>query len=481
MKIIGRTEELQKLKQLYSQKKARLAVLTGRRRIGKSYLVEYFAKSLKSDKVDFFEFQGLAPFPDAKKIDQLQNFSDQLCEQFKLPKIEFKNWTEAFSFLDEQVQKHKKVVLYLDEISWMASGDPQFVGKLKIAWDTKFKHHSHLVVILCGSVSSWIYDNILNKTDFFGRISLSLNIQPLPLNLLSEFWGGFQSKVSNYEKLRLLCITGGVPRYLEEIDPKMSTDQDIQRLCFDKDGYLFQDFEKIFNDIFNRRAKVYKSILVSLIDGKKNLNRICRSLKIKKTGTMTKYLKDLELSGFLTQEVLHGFDGKKTRQILYRIKDNYIRFYLKYISPNHEKIQKGYYKFNSLSGLSQSEQVLGLQFESLILNNTDLILKSLNIDKSDVIWGGPYLQSKNLKNKAGCQIDLMIMTNRNTIYVCEIKFRKKIDSSVIEDMKRKIKVLKRPKHLTVRPVLIYVGQIASSVHDEAYFDHILCGEDILNN
>lgn len=479
MKFIGRTEELQKLNQLYAQKKARLAVLTGRRRIGKSYLVEYFAKSLKSEKVDFFEFQGIAPFSDIEKIDQLQNFADQLSEQFKLPKIEFKNWTEAFSFLDQQIQKRKKVILYLDEISWMASDDEQFVGKLKIAWDTKFKHHPHLVIILCGSVSSWIHENILNKTDFFGRISLSLNIQPLPLNLLSEFWSEFQHKVSNYEKLRLLCVTGGVPRYLEEINPKISTDQDIQRLCFDKDGYLFQDFEKIFNDIFNRRAKIYKNILLSLIDGKKNLNRICIFLKIKKTGTMTKYLKDLELSGFIAQEVLHGFDGQKTRHISYRIKDNYIRFYLKYIFPNHEKIKKGYYKFNSLAGLSHSEQVLGLQFETLVLNNTDLVLKSLNIDKSNIIWAGPYSQSKNLKNKGGCQIDLMILTHRNTVYVCEIKFRKKIDFSVVEDMKRKIKVLKRPKHLIVRPVLIYVGQVASSVHDEVYFDHIVCGEDLL--
>ena len=107
--------------------------------------------------------------------------------------------------------------MLLDQISWMAIGDPDFAGHFNTAWDNLFSRHPRLIVVLCGSVSSWIQKNIRNSTGFVGRCSWQFRLQPLPLSACNEFWKG--KTVNAAEKLKVLCVTGGVPRYLEEIDP----------------------------------------------------------------------------------------------------------------------------------------------------------------------------------------------------------------------------------------------------------------------
>jgi len=137
--------------------------------------------------------------------------------------------------------------------------DSDFPGKLKIAWDTRFKKNDHLVLVLCGSASSWIDKNILKDTDFVGRISLEINLEELPLADCNKFWQK-KNLISSMEKLKLLSVTGGVPKYLEEINIKENAEENIKKMCFDKGGILVKEFEKIFNDIFNKRAKIYKKI-----------------------------------------------------------------------------------------------------------------------------------------------------------------------------------------------------------------------------
>ena len=155
---------------------------------------------------------------------------------------------DSFSLLNMAIQNTSTVV-FLDEISWMAQGDKDFAGKLKIAWDTELKHHNKLILVLCGSVSSWLEENILNNTGFAGRVSLDLKLEELDLASCVRFWGKNHSSISTMEKLKLLSVTGGVPRYLEEIRPELSAEQNIHHMCFKREGFLFSEFEHIFSSI----------------------------------------------------------------------------------------------------------------------------------------------------------------------------------------------------------------------------------------
>lgn len=473
--FIGREKELEGLSELLGQKKAALVVCKGRRRIGKSRLIEEFGKKVEH----FYDFQGLSPYEGARLADQLKNFSEQLARHFGLPEIVPPHtWTEAFSLLARYTREHQVVIL-LDEISWMALGDKTFAAKLKIAWDTLFKKNPDLILVLCGSVSSWIDKNILKSPAFVGRISLKLSLKELSLSVCNEFWGKKKNHISSFEKLKILSITGGVPRYLEEIKLHLSAEENIRRLCFIPSGLLFSEFEDIFNNTFSRRAGIYKKIVLVLAKGNQTFVEICRELKRTPHGVMSSYMDDLVESGFVAEDCVHKIGGKVTGLKRYRLKDNYLRFYLKYIQPNKEQIKSGIYEAKSLENLPSWNVIMGFQFENLVLGNVVSLCRHLGISLSSLESASPYFQRKTLRTEA-CQIDLLIQT-KNCLYVCEMKFKKKIETQVIQEVQEKINKLKIPKHFSVRPVLIYEGEVAKSLKMDDYFSACISFGDLLEN
>lgn len=465
--FIGRAEELRTLERLAGREKAALVVCRGRRRIGKSTLVQQFGATYPR----FLEFQGLAPRPELTNADQLDNFSRMLARQTGLPAVGLDNWHDALSLLAKETERGRVVIL-LDEISWMGSRDPDFLGQLKIAWDTRFKKNPGLVLVLCGSACSWIDENILRSADFMGRVSLTLTVDELPLAVCSEFWGRRKRRVSGFEKFRILSITGGVPRYLEEIDPSRSAEQNIKSLCFEPSGILFQEFDRIFSDTFSRRAPLYRRIVAAMVEGPANFMRVCRSLKVDPNGVVTQYLADLEASGFIARDHVHDLaTGRKGKLSRYRLKDNYLRFYLRYIEPEREKIQKSLYRFRSVENLKGYETIMGFQLENLALNNLGLILDELEIPPDSIQSASPYFQNRTNRQEA-CQVDLLIRA-RHAAYVCEIKYRPQIDASVIDEVGARIDRLKFPRRVSIRPVLIHVGEVAPAVRNEGFFDRVL--------
>lgn len=217
--FIGREDDIQGLMDLWKKNTASLVTCRGRRRIGKSTLIEEFAAR---SKVKFIEIVGEAPRPGMTNDDQLASFGKQLSAQTGLPRTAPpRDWFEAFLRLDAAVGAARTIV-FLDEISWMGQYDKDFAGELKTAWDTKFKKHPKLILVLCGSVSTWIEANILNNTGFAGRASQNLVIGELPIDRCREFWGKAAGRIAPREILDVLSVTGGVPRYLEEIDPSLS-------------------------------------------------------------------------------------------------------------------------------------------------------------------------------------------------------------------------------------------------------------------
>jgi hypothetical protein len=400
-------------------------------------------------------------------------FAEQLGKHLGIEGIFAKDWSTLFSLLARHVQGGPAVIL-LDEISWMGSKDPAFLGKLKNAWDMEFKTNSQIVLVLCGSVSTWIEENIISGTAFFGRISLLIKLEELPLHACYQLLLSKGFRGSAYEVFKILGVTGGIPWYLEQIQPGMNADDNIRDLCFRNDGILFREFKNIFHDLFQKRSNTYQSIVEVLVSGAKDFNSICNALGSYKSGTLSKYLEDLIESGFVSRDFTWTVkSGKCSKLSHYRLSDNYLRFYLKTIKPNIDRILRGGFVGQAISSLAGWNAVMGLQFENLVLKNRKLVWEKLRIKPEDVVADNPYFKKQTMKT-AGCQIDYLIQTRYNTLFACEIKFSvHPIKSEVVAEVQSKLSLIELPRRYSVWPVLIHVNGVGDQVQDSAYFAEII--------
>lgn len=469
MKFIGRKKELALLKNIHKRPSATFVVIQGRRRIGKSRLVEHYAR----DKI-FYSFVGLAPIEGMTAQMQRDEFARQLGEYFGLPGLKAENWADLFTVLATQIKNKTNVVVLFDEISWMGHDDVSFLPKLKNAWDTQFKQNEKFMLVVCGSVSSWIEKNILSSTEFIGRITQKIFLKELSLEECNEFWGEQREHISAFEKLTFLNIAGGVPLYLEMMNPALSAEENIRQLAFIPGSLFLKEFKRIFHDLFGRKTEMYEKIVRILATGTKELSELATMLKIATTGWLSSRMDELVLAGFVTRDytwnITTGEDAKLSK---YRLSDNYLRFYLKYLEKNVDKIERGSFVLHSLNTLENWSTICGLQFENLVLHNRSKIKEYLNIDLSNVVSDNPFFQHKTAK-QSGCQIDYLIQTKFNCLYVCEIKFSKNsLDTSVIEEMKAKMATLKSPKGFSRRPVLIHANGVSEAVLESQYFSHVI--------
>ena len=471
--FIGRTSELERLQALYTKKSPNLVVVKGRRRIGKSRLVHEFAK--KTPEKTFWSFAGLAPEDGISAQDQRDNFARQLALMLKIPPMTFLDWSDAFEHLSLHFQSGD--IILFDEISWMGSKDPSFISKLKAWWD---KQTEHVLLVFCGSVSTWIEENILKSTAFFGRINLTLSLEPLSIPESAEFLQKLGIRFSDYDTYKLLSIVGGIPWYLEQLNPLFTADDNIKNLAFVKNGLLVTEFDRIFNDLFSGKGTVYKKILESLQNGAKTLSEIRDDIEFARSGTLSQMMNHLITAGFVTKQSLWSFKtAKPLKQSLYRISDPYMRFYLKVIEPNLNAISDDQFDQVPLSTLPGFEAHMGLQLEILFLQNRTLLIKKLGISPIDIVRSGPYRQTSTV-NQQGCQIDFLIQTKTNSVFVCEFKFKKReINSDIISEMKEKISRLKTPRGFAKVPVLFQLSGVSNSVSTSQYFYRIVDIADFL--
>lgn len=467
--FIGRSKELALLNDCCEIPIARLIVISGRRRIGKSRLIEEFGKQFSK----VYILSGVAPSEKTTRLEQIHDFGIQLGKVLGEPRVEGDDWNDQFYRLAQATRKGRVLIL-LDEISWMGSEDHNFLGKLKNAWDLEFKKNPQLVLVLCGSVSTWIEKNIINGTGFFGRISLSLTIGELPLIDCAKFWGNQSSLIAAYEKFKVLAVAGGVPRYLEELKPRFSAEENIRRMCLLPSGLLFKEYDQIFSAVFSSRSELYRGIVQCILDGNVTYEDIYAKLGVEKSGTISEYLEDLIKSGFVQRDFTWSLKtGKVSKFSRFRISDNYLRFYLKYILPNKDKIVRDEFADMSLALLPGFDGIMALQFENLVLNNRKAVRELLGIRPGEVVYDNPYFQNKTTLQE-GCQIDYLIQTRFNSLYVCEIKFsRKPVGVEVIDEVEQKIKRLKSTRSFSKRPVLIHVNGVDEDVLVRDYFSHII--------
>lgn len=472
--FIGREAELKRLKDLLRKKVASLVVIKGRRRIGKSRLIEEFAKDQK-----FLRFSGLPPTPGVTAQKQRDEFSRLLSQQTGLPEIKTKDWGKLFALLGEKIQSGRLIVLF-DEISWMSQGDPTFLAKLKNAWDLQFNKNSQLIFILCGSVSSWIEKNILSSTAYFGRISEKITLHELSIAHCNQLLMALGFRRSSMEKLIMLSLTGGIPWYIEQVNPIYSAMDNIKRLCFQPDGILVDEYRHIFHDLFGKRSAIYEKISSFLSKKIAEYGEISETIKYSKSGALSEYLNDLVESRYISQNFNWTIEtGIETDIHIYRLSDNYLRFYYRYMKPRIQKIKQGEFSEIHLGNLPAWNTILGLQFENLVLNNRKLIHEKLRLRPEDIITSNPYYQ-RTTKRYEGCQIDYLIQTRFKTLFVCEIKFSiNALDTTVIKSVQEKVEKLKVPRGFSCVPVLIYVNKLSQELIDSEYFFELINFEDFL--
>lgn len=474
-KFFGRESYLDKLDALWRKSTSSFVVVAGRRRIGKSTLVEEFAAR---SNCEFIEIVGLPPDEKMTNQKQIDNFCERLARHIGRPRQSADCWARAFDALDDALKGRGRTIVFLDEISWMGKYDDSFAGFLKTAWDTQFSKHDRLIFIVAGSVSAWINRNIQRSKGYVGRISLDFTLPELPPATCLGFWGRKLDRTSTGDILDVLAVTGGVPKYLNEIDPSLSPDENIRRLCYDPDGYLFKDFDRIFDDVFGASISAKKRILTLLAEKPASVSELALVLGGDPNGHLSENLAELQEAGFIAgARGRNPVTGKDVREIRYRLRDNYTRFYLRYILPKKESIANGFYQYVPLERLPGWDVIMGLQFENLVLNNIAVLAPHIGLMGKTVESAAPYFRSGRKTGK-GVQIDYLVQLPKCT-YVIEIKRKRHITSAIEDQMQGKLDRLKLPRGRSVKLVLVYAGELDPVVEENGFFDYLVPADRLL--
>ena len=469
MKFFGRGDLLDQMSALWGKRVSSLCTCRGRRRIGKSTLVQKFAERAGAR---FIKLEGIRPHPGCSNETGLAAFAAQLSAQTGAESTTPENRLHAFVRLDREIRDDGRTVVLIDEISWFGHYDPAFSGYAKIAWDKYWKKHDRLIVVLCGSVSGWIREHIIDSGAFYGRRSLDVVVRELPPAECVKFWGEAAGRVDSREIVDVLSVTGGVPRYLEEIDPGLSAAENVRRMAFLANSLLRTDFDEMFTDVVTRQPRLSAKILRALAGAPMSLSEIASALGMERGGKVTSALVELSEAGLVAADGgLNPATGGKARDRRYRISDNYARFYLRYIEPAKGAIDAGAHSFVSLDSLDGWETVMGLAFENLVVNNLRDLIGPLHLERFLITSAAPWRRGKT-KDAKGVQVDLLIQTRRS-ICVVEVKRQREIGREVIDEVAAKVEKVPRRAGVSVRTALVYEGRLAPIVEADGYFDAIV--------
>ena len=468
--FFGREGQIEQLESLWRKRVGSLVTCRGRRRIGKSTLIEQFAKKTASR---FIKIEGVKPKPKFANENELEAFAMQLAAQTGADPTPPGNWLNAFIRLNDKIRDDERTVVLLDEVSWLGHYDEMFADTLRIAWENYWKKHDRLIVVLCGSVSTWIKENVIDNSAYLGRRSLDLVVGELPLKECVRFWGAQAERIAAKEIVDILSVTGGVPRYLEEVDPGMSADENLKRMCYSPNSILRMDFDEMFNDVITNQPRLTADVLRTLVDGPLSATEIAAALQMEKGGRVSAALFQLSEAGFVCGDAARNPEtGAAIRERRYRLSDNYSRYYLKFVERVTKAIDSGSYAFTSLSKLSGWDTVMGLQFENLVVNHYTELLPHLHLGGTVIMSAAPYRKIGRRDRNKGCQVDLLLQAE-NMLYFVEAKRQQKIEASVVRDVDEKIRRVSRPTGVSARAALVYDGELAPSIETDGYFDAVV--------
>lgn len=444
--IIGRENEKKLLEEIYRSNSAEFVALYGRRRVGKTYLVKNF---FQSKKCIFFQTVGLYQAPIEE---QISRFMIELGNTFyegaplQIPQ----SWLEAFEVLNKAIEStptNKKIVLFLDEFPWMATPRSGVTRALEYYWNRHWSYNSQVKLVICGSSASWIIHKIVkNKGGFHNRLTQKILLEPFNLHDTYAYLKHIGYKCSYYQATLLFMVIGGVPFYLKQIKKSLSVEQNINKLFFEKDSQLLNEFDEIFASLFDD-SEAYRELVMLIASSKEGFSRkiIEDTNKLTgKGGRLTRRLEDLEYAGFISSYLPLGH---KKRGVFYRVSDNYCYFYLKWIYPIKNQLKQNpntpYWK--RIVGMPDYYSWLGYAFENICYKHLSQIKNALGIEEYSLAAPWRYMPTKN-DDHVGAQIDILFDRSDNAITVCEIKFTEKpflIDKAYANILRNKVAVFEK--------------------------------------
>jgi len=431
-KIIGREDEINILEKLLKSPEPELLAIYGRRRVGKTFLVRtYFKENL------VFSCSGQY---NGKTREQLVNFTEQLNVYFAPQKtiLAAATWQEAFSQLRECLEKinhKKKKVVFFDELPWLDSHKSGFLSSFSYFWNMYASQRQDILVVICGSAASWIIDKVVNnKGGLHNRITQRIRLLPFTLKETETYLRHRNIIFDRYQILQLYMVMGGVPAYLNAVERGKSAAQNIENACFSKDGILSNEFDNLYAALFSAPEK-HIQIIHALAKKNKGLTRgeILKTGRLLTGGGITTVLNELTESGFIQKT--YPF-GKKEKDSLYRLTDEFSLFYFKFIQ-NRKPNEKGYWL--SKHATQAYTSWCGYAFENICLKHIVQIKNALQIggiQSAESSW-----HKTGSKDEDGTQIDLLIDRADQCINICEIKFSIKkftIDKKYLAELQNKI-------------------------------------------
>lgn len=445
-KVIGRWREKQLLKELFESKKAEFIAVYGRRRVGKTYLIKNQINVLPAV---FFHVTGLQK---GGLKDQLAEFAKQIGYTFYqgaslIPRL---SWMDAFEDLTAAINKlpkDRKIVLFLDEFPWMATPRSKLIMVLELYWNRYWVFDHRIKLIICGSATSWIIENIINnKGGLHDRVTRSIHLQPFTLFETESYLKENNIHLNRMQILNLYTVLGGVPLYYSFIRKGFTAHQNIDELCFQRGGPLVKEFERLFESLFED-PKIYIELIRTIAQYRYGIGQadLIEKMQLPDGGNTVRRLHQLEEAGFITSLVPYG---KKEKGVYYLIDDEYCLFYLYWIEPklkviSRKAINEGYW-------LAQSNQSawktwIGLSFESICYKHIDQIRKALKIDPGASVGTWRFVPKAN-QREDGAQIDLLFDRLDGAITLCEIKYAEKpfvIDKAYAQEIQNKIEVFRK--------------------------------------
>lgn len=407
MELVGRVAEIDTLNKMLKSNSSELIAVYGRRRVGKTFLIrEVYGSNIVFEVTGYYR---------GTTRDQLKNFHNQLKKasvRFNKTKIP-EDWITAFHMLENYLSKlrsKKKKVVFIDELPWISTSRSMFLTAFEHFWNTYCTRRDDLVVVVCGSAASFMVRKIVkNRGGLHNRLSCKMQLLPFNLSETEKFLRSKNIHYNRYDILKLYMALGGVPQYLNKIDRSKSVPQNIDKLCFEDNGELVNEFNEVFTSLFSN-SKSHEKIVRVLSKTKigVNRNKLLELCKFESGGVFTKTMQELIESGFVSQYIPWG---KRNKDSLFRLSDEYSLFYLKFIESNKGQGKGTWTKFFTKQSFKSWS---GFVYETICLKHVQQIKKELGV-------ANIYTIHSSWANE-NAQIDLLIDRDDGIINLCEIKF-----------------------------------------------------------
>ena len=439
--IIGRDREMAELQRCLDSDRSELVIVYGRRRVGKTFLVDQFFH-------ETYDFTFVGGHKLSQRI-QLRNFAKVLKKAMKERALrKFADWFDAFDTLEEYLESlplARKKVVFIDEMPWIDSLRSNFTEAFENFWNGWAARRKDIMFIASGSATSWMIDNLVeNQGGLHARITCQIYLRPFTLNETEQYLQGRGCLWDRFQIAQCYMFFGGVPFYLSLLDTKDSLTQNVDRLCFARGGALRLEFDELYNALFTNADK-YVDIVRLLAERRCGMT----SSEIAKTTSI---------------------DGKRLAF--------YTLFYIKYIEIYKDSYDEQWWQHHAASHSVESWQ--GLTFELLCLMHIRQIRQALNIGGVATEVSAWFDQADKKKAVRGSQIDLIIERADRIIHLCEMKFSQgeyRITADYEEKLRNRMVLFKEKTknkmtlvHTFVTTFGVANGKHSSLVHSEVTLD-----------